>query len=114
MKSLENKKEDKVDMHNEQELLKEILAISQKNREDIESIRRYMRRAFVSKIIYWSIIIIITAGAVYAARPYAKKAIHTYHSVKDTFEKSSEAIEKPANLFKDINLIKKVFEFNSK
>jgi hypothetical protein len=114
MKNQKDKKEYDFESYSDKDILKEILILSHKNREDIESIRKYMRRAFVSKIIYWLIIIVITTGAVYAASPYAKKAIHTYNSVKSNLEESSDAIEKPANLFKDIKLIKKIFEFNSK
>ncbi len=95
------------------EKLDEILEMVKANREDIDAIRRYMRRMFVSKLIYWLIIITITAGAVYAARPYAKKAMETYHSVKETFEKTSDVVEKPAHMFQDVKLLKKLFELKS-
>ncbi len=95
------------------EKLDEILEMVKENREGIDTIRRYMRRMFVSKLIYWLIIIVITAGAVYAARPYARKAIETYRSVRKTLEKTSDMVEQPARMFQDVRLLKKLFELNS-
>ena len=96
------------------EKLEEILLLVKENKDEIHFIRRYMRRIFVTKLIYWAVIIIITAGAVYAARPYAKKAIESYHSMKGTIEKASNAVEEPSRLFQDVKLLKKIFELNSK
>ncbi len=104
------KEEKKVDIDKK---LEEVLRIVEENRKEIDVIRRYMRRTFVLKLVYWVIIIAITAGAVYAARPYAKKAIETYHSVKDTIERTSDVVEKPAHMFQDIKFLKKIFELNS-
>ncbi len=103
----------KKELEEQRKILEKIERDLEKSKKDIDSIRRYMRRTFVSKLIYWGIIIVITAGAVYAAKPYVQKGIETYRSVRETLESSSEVIEKPASLFKDVEILKKIFELKS-
>ena len=110
-KFLKGRQEDvRIELLHQKELLEKILEMSEKNKKELESIRRYMRRMFVSKVIYWSVIVIITAGAVYAARPYVQKGVETYQSVKSSLDSTSQALGGIQSSFKDVQILQKIFE----
>ncbi len=73
-----------------------------------------MRRTLISKLIYWGIIVMVTVGAVYAARPYVQKGIETYRSIRANIREVNGFVEEPAALFKDVEILHKLFERKGK
>ena len=92
------------------ELLKENLELTQKNEKKIKRIQSYMRRTFIAKIMYWVIIILVTAGALYAVKPYVDGALDTYNSLQEQIESTQDAIDNPGSLFNDIGILNKIKE----
>ena len=90
-------------------LLKENLELTQKNSKKIKRIQSYMRRTFIAKILYWLVIILVTAGALYAVKPYVDGALETYNDLQGTIESTSQAIDNPGSMFKDIGLLNQLF-----
>ncbi len=103
---------EKIEENNE--LLKETLALAKSNEKKIKKIHAYMRRSFIAKIIYWFLIIAVTAGALYTVRPYVKSAVETYDSLQEKVGKTSDILDEPGKLFKDVGVLNTVFEFFSK
>lgn len=96
------------------ELLKETLALAKSNEKKLKKVHAYMRRSFIAKIIYWLLIIAVTAGAVYTVRPYVKDTIKTYHSLQEKVGTTTDILDNPGKLFKDVGVLNTVFEFFSK
>ena len=94
-------------------LIEENIAITKENEKKIKKVQAYMRRTFIAKILYWILIVAVTAGAVYAVRPYVKKTIETYESVQEKVGKTSDILDNPGRLFKDVGILNQVFEFFS-
>ena len=87
------------------ELIKENLDLSKKNSKKIKKIQSFARRTFISKLIYWLILIFVAAGAFYAVKPHVENAIETYNSFQDKVNKTSEMIENPSSFFGDFKLL---------
>ncbi|MCI5051400.1 MAG: hypothetical protein MRY57_03760 [Candidatus Pacebacteria bacterium] len=92
-----------------QSLLRKNLEIAQRNEKKIKKIQSHIRRTMVAKYVYWIIVIGVTASALYFSKPYINQAVNTYNDFKDTVERSSEIINEPGSLFKDVDLIQRVF-----
>lgn len=92
-----------------QKLLRENLELSKKNAKRIKQIHAYMRRTFVAKVIYWLVIIAVTAGAVYFVRPYVESAVSSYNNFSETLSKTTEVIDNPGSLFQDVGILNKLF-----
>ncbi len=95
-------------------LLKDNLELSKKNTKRIKRIQSFMRRTFIAKITYWALIILITAGALYAVKPYVEGAVETYNTVQDQLKSTSDVISDPSALFKDIGILNMLFDFKNK
>jgi len=91
-------------------LLKENLELSRKNTKKIKRIQSYMRRTFIAKVLYWVLIILVTAGALYAVRPYVEDAVDTYNTVQEQFKTTSDTINNTSSLFKDVGILNLLFE----
>jgi type II secretory pathway component PulF len=91
-------------------LLKENLDLSRENAKKIKKIHAYMRRTFIARIFYWVFIILVTAGALYAIKPYVKQIIESYNSLQDKVEITTDFINNPGNFFKDIGVLNKLLE----
>lgn len=92
-----------------QNLLKENLELSKKNAKKIKLIHAYMRRTFVAKVIYWIVIVLVTAGALYFVRPYVESAVDTYKGFSEKLNKTSNIIDNPGSLFKDVGILNSFF-----
>jgi len=92
------------------QLLKENIELTQKNSKKINNIQSYMRRTFVAKVVYWIIIVLVTAGALYAAKPYVNSALETYQQVQEQIEATSGVISNPESLFKDVGILQTLFD----
>jgi hypothetical protein len=66
----------------EHELLKRSIALAEENNDMLRSIRSSMRLARFMTIVYWLIIIGISLGAYYFAKPYLEKAWNLYNSAQ--------------------------------
>ena len=96
-------------------LLKENLELSHRNTKKIKKIHSYMRRTFIARIIYWFIIILVTAGALYAAKPYVEGMINSYHTLQEQITSTTEVVNNPSSLFKDIDIAEQILKiFNQK
>jgi len=84
-------------------LLKENLALTEKNAKKIRKIQLYLRRTMVWKFIYWIIIIGITIGAYYLSRPYINNAVDKYNTIQEQIEKTSNVINDPGSFFEGVN-----------
>lgn len=91
-----------------QELLRKNLEISRSNQKKIKKIQAHIRRTMVAKYVYWIIVIGVTVSALYFSKPYINQAVDTYNDFKSTVDRSSEIINEPGSLFKDIDLIQRV------
>ncbi|MCA9352037.1 hypothetical protein KC866_01450 [Patescibacteria group bacterium] len=94
-------------------LLKEQGELIRENQEKITKIQLYIRRTMIGKWLYWIFIIAITVSAFYVSKPYIKSAVNTYNDVKDNVDASRSIISDPGSLFKDVNLIERLFGTNS-
>lgn len=92
-----------------QSLLRKNLEISQNNNKKIKKIQSHIRRTMVAKYVYWIIVIGVTASALYFSKPYINDAVDTYNDFRDTVDQSSEIINDPGTLFKDVNVIQRIF-----
>jgi len=90
------------------QLIKENLELTRENQKKIKKIRLFIRRTMVGKILYWILIIVITASAFYLSKPYINNAVKSYNELKDKVDRSTEIISDPGVLFKDINIIEKL------
>ncbi len=91
-------------------LLKENLELSRKNTKKLKRVQSFMRRTFIAKISYWTIVVLITAGAVYAAKPYVDGALETYKSAQNQLKTTADTIKDPSTLFTDIGILNKLFD----
>lgn len=91
-----------------QSLLRKNLDISRANQKKIKKIQGHIRRTMVAKYVYWIIVIGVTGGAIYFSKPYIDQAVNTYNDLKSTVDKSSEIINEPGSLFKDVNIIQRI------
>lgn len=89
------------------EMLEQNLELTRENSKKIQKIRSTMRRAFWGKVVYWIILVFLAAGAAYAARPYVKNALDTYHGIQQQFEKSQKIISDPGAWVKDLGILNK-------
>ena len=92
-----------------QKLIRENLDIARQNQKKIKKIQSHIRRSMWSKIVYWVIIISVTVGALYYSKPYIKEAVGTYNGIKENLDNTSQIINNPGNLFKDVDLIQSIF-----
>lgn len=97
-------------MKENNKLLKENLELSRKNTKKIKRIQSFMRRTFIARIFYWVLVILITAGALYAAKPYVNSALDSYNSLQKQLGATTEVINNPGSLFKDIGILNKLFD----
>lgn len=92
-------------------LLKENLDLAKKNAKIIKKIQSHMRRVFITKIIYWLIIILIAFGAFYAIQPYVLSVIDKYNDLQNQIHATQEIIQDPTGFIKDVNLVNSLFNF---
>jgi len=90
------------------QLLKDNIALTQKNSKKINRIQSYMRRTFIAKIMYWIVIILVTAGALYAVKPYVDTALDTYRGIQEQIESTQDVIDNPGSLFNDVGILNKI------
>lgn len=96
-------------MQDNNRLIKENLELTRQNSQKIKRIQAYIRRTLVVKTLYWIIVIIVTIGAVYLSKPYINNAIDTYGDFKENLNRSTEIINNPGSVFKDVNLVESIF-----
>ncbi|MGB0925444.1 MAG: hypothetical protein ACPGTS_01910 [Minisyncoccia bacterium] len=89
-------------------LLQKNLELTERNTKNIKKIQGHMRRMFITKVVYWAVIIFVTFGAVYAATPYVNTAVEKYNTISEQINSTQEAISNPTSLLKDVNLIDKL------
>ncbi|MCA9352953.1 hypothetical protein KC901_02110 [Patescibacteria group bacterium] len=90
-------------------LLLETVEIARDNQEKIKKIQAHIRRTLVIKTIYWFIIVGVTIGAFYVSKPYINDAVENYNNLKNNVDNASGIIQDPGKLFKDVNLIERLF-----
>jgi hypothetical protein len=95
------------------ELIKESLELSKDNAKKLKKINAYMRRTFIARIMYWLLIIAVTAGALYAVRPYVKKTIEAYNTIQNKVGTTTDILDNPGKLFKDVGILNQLFEIFS-
>ncbi len=95
------------------ELIKESLELSRENAKKIKKIHAYMRRTFIAKVMYWIFLVLITAGALYAVRPYIEKIIESYNAIQDKVEMTTNFIENPSSVFKDLDILNQLLQKNN-
>jgi hypothetical protein len=89
-------------------LLIKNLELTRQNHSKIKKIQSHIRRTMIGKILYWLVIIGVTVGALYLSKPYIDNAIDTYDSFRENVDRSSEIINNPGSLFKDVGIIEKL------
>lgn len=80
-------------------MIQENLELTRKNANHIKKIRAHIRRGFWARIIYWVVIILITAGAIYAVKPYIDNALGQYQQIRSQVEQTSSYIQRPEQFF---------------
>ena len=88
-------------------LLIENVKISRENQKKIKKIQLHIRRTMVVKTLYWIIIVGVTIGAFYLSKPYINNAVNTYKGLEKNIKQSSQIINDPGTLFKDVNIIER-------
>jgi len=91
-----------------QELIRENIEIAKTNQKKIKQIQSNIRITMIGKWLYWILIVSITAGAFYYSKPYINNIMDTYSNFKENIDRSTEVINDPGSLFKDINIIEKL------
>lgn len=89
------------------EMLEQNLELTRKNSKKIKKIQSTMRRAFWGKVLYWVILILLAAGAAYAARPYVQGALDTYKGIQKQLETTQQVIHNPVDWVKDLGVLNK-------
>ncbi len=95
-------------------LIRENLELSKKNARKIKKVHSFMRRTFISKLIYWLIIIFVAAGAFYTVRPHVKKAIESYNSIQEKVGDTTDFLNDPTSMLKDVGILNRLFSSFSK
>ncbi len=95
-------------------LIKENLELSKKNGKKLKKVHSFMRRTFISKLIYWLIIIFVAAGAFYTVRPHVKSAIESYNSFQEKVGDTTDLLNDPTSMFKDVGILNRLFKSFSK
>jgi hypothetical protein len=80
-------------------MIQETLELARTNAKHIKKIRAHIRRGFWARIIYWVVIILITAGAIYAVKPYIDNALGQYQQIRNQVEQTSNYIQHPEQFF---------------
>ena len=75
-------------------LLKENHKLSEQNAKKLKRITSNMRRNTIGRIIYWLIIIGLTIGGWYVAKPYVDTLVQGYNKVTDQLNKVSDTLDK--------------------
>ncbi len=68
--------------HEDKELLRRILDISQKNNKILESIKQSMFWGRIFRYVYWALIIGTAIGAYYFVEPYIDQILEAYGGFK--------------------------------
>lgn len=95
-------------------LIKENIELTKKNTKKIKKVHAYMRRTFITKLIYWVIIILVAAGAFYTVRPHVLGVVDSYNSFQDKIGKTTDMLDNPTSMFSDIGILKNLFNLLSK
>jgi hypothetical protein len=74
--------------------------LSLENNKLLHSIHRRAKWSFVSRIVYWLIILGIGVGAFYYLKPYVDNLMKVYESVRQTESKIQSGIQNSLNFFK--------------
>ena len=80
------------------ELLKEAVELSRENHKRIASMHANMRRSFWARIIYWILIILVTAGAFYAIKPTFDRLMVQYNSISTQINNTNDLLHNPGQL----------------
>jgi len=89
-------------------LLLENLELTRQNNKKIKKIQSHIRRTMVGKALYWILIISITIGAYYFSKPYIDNVRNTYDEFRENLDNSTEFINNPGSVFKDVSIIEKL------
>ena len=90
-------------------MIQENLELARENKKNIQKIQLHIRRTMIGKWLYWAFVLIITASAFYLSRPYIDEAVDTYTNLKDDVSRSSEFINDPGSIFRDIGIVERFF-----
>jgi len=60
------------------------LELSEENNQMLKKMIRNMRWSRLIKVIYWTVIIAVSVGALYFAQPYVDSVSDAYNSIQDT------------------------------
>ena len=80
------------------ELLKKLVKVSGENHKRIRKIRANMRSSFVARIVYWILIILVTAGAFYAIKPTVDRLLEQYNIISEQVNEANNYIQNPGQL----------------
>jgi len=92
-----------------QRLLKKNLDISRENQKKIIKIQKHIRRTMWWKIMYWILIIGITAGAFYYVQPYFNSVVKSYNELRERLDYTAEVIENPTGIFREVDILQNLF-----
>lgn len=82
-------------------LIRENLELTRKNTKRIRKIHVTLRRSFWAKIIYWVIILLITAGAFYLIKPFFENSLQQYRELSDQVKRTTGYINNPEQFIQD-------------
>ena len=85
-----------------QKMLKDTYELARENNKMLRGIRRSQNIASFMRLVYWLIIIGITAGSFYFLQPYLNKAISLYNSVSGMQQKFNPSNSDISNLLKKL------------
>lgn len=80
------------------ELLKEVVELSRENHKRIKAIRAHIRQSFWARIIYWVLIVLVTAGAFYALKPMVDTVVNQYRSISTQINTTNDLLHNPGQL----------------
>jgi TRAP-type C4-dicarboxylate transport system permease small subunit len=73
-----------------QKIVEETRELSKDNNRILHSIQRRERLSLIAKVIYWSIILGVAAGAFYYIQPYIEQIQKAYSGMIDTQHKVAD------------------------
>lgn len=91
-------------------MIQENLELARENKQNIQKIHLHIRRTMIGKWLYWIFVVAITASAFYLSKPYIEDAVESYGNVKENVQQSSEFINNPGSMFRDVGIIEKFFD----
>ena len=106
-------------LEEQRKLIEETNTLARENHQRIKKMYRNMQQSFYARIVYWVVIILITAGAFYAIAPTIAKLLEQYQAVtrqvnqvNDYFGNPEQFLEK-AFVPSEVNFFSDLFNLNT-